>query len=59
MTFANEYIGIALGITSQEWGATGLANDPATAPSDSIEETTKRLTALLLIRICVVSTIYT
>lgn len=52
MTFANQYIGIALGITSQQWGDTGLANgDPATAPSDSIEETTTRLTALLLIRI--------
>ena len=52
MTFANQYIGIALGITSQQWGDTGLANgDPATAPSDCIEETTTRLTALLLIRI--------
>ena len=51
MTFANQYIGIALGITSQQWGDTGLAVDPATAPSDSIEETTTRLTALLLVRI--------
>jgi len=51
MSFANQYIGIALGITSQQWGDTGLAIDPATAPSDSIEETTIRLTALLLIRI--------
>jgi len=52
MTFENQYIGVALGITSQEWGSTGLANDPATAPSDDIEETTTRITALLLIRIC-------
>lgn len=52
MTFANQYIGVALGITSQKWMNTGLANDPATAPSDSIEETTMRLTALLLIRVC-------
>jgi len=52
MTFANRYIGIALGITSQQWGDTGLAKDPLTAPSDDIEETTIRLTALLLIRIC-------
>ena len=51
-TFAKPYIGIALGITSQKWGDTGLAIDPATAPSDSIEETTMRITALLLIRIC-------
>jgi hypothetical protein len=52
MTFQNQYIGIALGITSQQWEDTGLANDPATAPSDDIEETTNRLVALLLIRIC-------
>lgn len=52
MTFANQYIGVALGITSQKWMDTGLANDPATAPSDNIEETTMRLTALLLIRVC-------
>jgi len=52
MTFANQYIGVALGITSQQWGDTGMANDPATAPSDDIEETTTRLTALLLIRVC-------
>lgn len=48
----NPYIGIALGITSQEWGDTGLSNDPATAPSDDIDETTTRITALLLLRIC-------
>lgn len=48
----NPYIGIALGITSQEWGATGLSNDPATAPSDDIDETTTRITALILLRIC-------
>lgn len=47
----NPYIGIALGITSQDWGDTGSANDPATAPSDDLEETTTRITALLLIRI--------
>mmetsp|Transcript_8331 Transcript_8331/g.17338 ORF Transcript_8331/g.17338 Transcript_8331/m.17338 type:complete len:523 (+) Transcript_8331:164-1732(+) len=52
MTFAIEYIGIALGITSQDWEDTGLTNDPATAPSDDIDETTTRITALLLIRIC-------
>ena len=52
MSFANQYIGIALGITSQDWGDTGLANDPATAPSDDKDETVNRITALLLIRIC-------
>jgi len=52
MSFANKYIGVALGITCQQWGDTGLANDPATAPSDDIDETTTRITALLLIRIC-------
>lgn len=48
----NPSIGIALGITSQEWGDTGFSNDPATAPSDDIDETATRITALLLIRIC-------
>lgn len=52
MSFANQYIGVALGITSQKWNDTGLANDPATAPSDNVKETTMRLTALLLIRVC-------
>ena len=52
MSFANPYIGIALGITSQAWGDTGLANDPATAPSDDIDETATRITALLLVKIC-------
>jgi len=52
MSFAGQYIGIALGITSQAWGDTGLANDPATAPSDDKDETVTRITALLLIRIC-------
>mmetsp|Transcript_6137 Transcript_6137/g.15178 ORF Transcript_6137/g.15178 Transcript_6137/m.15178 type:complete len:523 (+) Transcript_6137:60-1628(+) len=50
--FANRYIATALGITSQPWKDTGLANDPAVAPSDNMEETTNRLTALILIRIC-------
>ena len=47
----NRYIGIALGITSQDWRDTGLSNDPATAPSDDVDETATRITALLLIRI--------
>lgn len=47
----NSYIGIALGITSQDWGSTGLSIDPATAPSDDIEETATRIAALILIRI--------
>jgi len=53
-SFANQYIGIALGITCQDWADTGLAkeHDPATAPSEDIDETTTRITALLLIRIC-------
>lgn len=50
--FANSYIATALGITSQPWKDTGLANDPAVAPSDNMEETTNRITALILIRIC-------
>jgi len=52
MTFAETYIATALGITSQPWKDTGLANDPATAPSDDMEETTNRITALILIRVC-------
>jgi len=52
MSFPNQYIGVALGITSQCWKDTGLGFDPATAPSDDIDETTNRITALLLIRIC-------
>jgi len=48
---ANRYIGIALGITSQDWSDTGLSNDPATAPPDDVDEAAIRITALLLIRI--------
>jgi 3'5'-cyclic nucleotide phosphodiesterase len=45
------YVGIALGITSQDWRQLGLGDDPAVAPSDDLDETVHRITALLLIRI--------
>lgn len=45
------HVGIALGITSQDWQQLGLGDDPAVAPSDDLDEIVIRITALLLIRI--------
>jgi hypothetical protein len=44
-------IGVALGITSQDWEQLGLGDDPAVAASDDLDETVNRITALLLIRV--------
>lgn len=45
------YVGIALGITSQEWSELGSGDDPAVASSSDIGLTAERITAMLLIRI--------
>jgi hypothetical protein len=44
-------IGIALGITCQDWQQLGLGDDPAVAASDDLDETVNRIAALLLIRV--------
>mmetsp|Transcript_24586 Transcript_24586/g.58326 ORF Transcript_24586/g.58326 Transcript_24586/m.58326 type:complete len:277 (+) Transcript_24586:419-1249(+) len=47
------YVGIALGITSQSWEDLGLdtSSDAAVAASEDIKVTAERITALLLIRV--------
>lgn len=45
------YVGMALGITSQDWSQMGLGNDPSVAASSDVKTTVERITALLLIRI--------
>lgn len=45
------YVGMALGITSQEWNQLGLGDDPAVAASSDQDVVAERITALLLIRI--------
>lgn len=45
------YVGIALGITSQEWSCLGLGEDPSVAASHDIDMTVERVTALILLRI--------
>ena len=45
------YVGMALGITSQEWSEMGLGNDPSVAASSDLDATVERITSLLLIRI--------
>jgi hypothetical protein len=42
---------MALAITAQDWTSLGLGDDPTVAPSDDLELTVDRVTALLLIRI--------
>lgn len=46
-----KHVGMALGISSQEWSQLGLGDDPSVAAADDLELTVERLTALLLIRI--------
>lgn len=45
------YVGMALGITSQDWSRMGLDNDPSVNASTDLNGITERITALLLIRI--------
>lgn len=45
------YIGMALGISSQDWETLGLGDDPTVAASSDLEDTVDRITALLLVRI--------
>lgn len=45
------FAGLALGIASQEWSLLGLGSDPSVAPTDNLEVTTDRITALMLIRV--------
>lgn len=45
------YVGIALGITSQDWTELGNGDDPAVSATSDINLVAERITALLLIRI--------
>ncbi len=45
------YVGMALGITSQDWCQMGMGNDPSVSASSDLDVTAERITALLLIRI--------
>ena len=42
---------MALALTSQDWTALGLDDDPNVAPSDDLELTVDRIMSLLLVRI--------
>jgi hypothetical protein len=48
------FAALALAITSQDWTALGLDDDPNVAPSDDLEVTVERLVSLLLVRIVAV-----
>ncbi|CAB9521249.1 cAMP-specific 3',5'-cyclic phosphodiesterase [Seminavis robusta] len=45
------YAAMALAITSQDWTALGMDDDPSVAPSSDLELTAERMVSLLLIRI--------
>lgn len=49
-TFLN-FVGKALGLTSQAWESIGLGDDPSVVASVHLDEAVERLAALLLIRI--------
>jgi hypothetical protein len=44
-------VGMALGLTSQDWTTMGVSEDPAVAASADLDTTVERITSLLLIRI--------
>jgi len=44
------YVGIALGITSQNWSELGFGDDPSVASTTDINLVAERITAILLIR---------
>ena len=45
------YAAMALAITSQDWTALGLDNDPSVAPSNDLDLTVERIVSLLVVRI--------
>ena len=50
------YAAMALAITSQDWTALGLDDDPNVAPSSDLDLTVDRLVSLLLLRIVAIHT---